>query len=243
MNFKDYLKILNNTWEPEKRKDIFTRMLEVGNFDELSNYHGSSLELNDRELILDAIIKKATLDQLNQLYRFVVSPHDKEKIAAEIDVINYKISIENSKISLKSADESVQNKYDVFISHATEDKARFVRQLANELTNRNVTVWYDELTLKVGDSLRQSIEKGLANSIYGVVVLSPNFFAKKYPQDELNGLTILERKSNKVILPVWLDVDEDYIAKFAPMLADRFAAKASDGMEKVITDLLAVIKP
>ena len=142
---------------------------------------------------------------------------------------------------VKSGDDTFE--WDVFICHATEDKDIFVRQLAKELGLKGLRVWYDEFTLRVGDSLRQSIEKGLAKSRYGIVVLSPNFFAKKWPQDELNGLAVRERRGKKVILPVWLSVDVDYVATYSPMLADRVAAQASDGMAKVISDLLMVIKP
>jgi hypothetical protein len=80
-------------------------------------------------------------------------------------------------------------------------------------------------------------------SRYGIIVLSPAFFAKKWPKDELNGLNIKERDGEKVILPVWLNVNEKYIAEYSPILADRLAAQASDGMEKVVSDLLDVINP
>jgi hypothetical protein len=96
--------------------------------------------------------------------------------------------------------------------------------------------------LKVGDSLRQSIDKGLSKSCYGIVILSPSFFTKKWPQDKLNGLKIKEQNGQKMILPVWLNVDVHYVAKYSLVLADKVAAKASDGMDKVISDLLVVIK-
>ena len=50
--------------------------------------------------------------------------------------------------------------YDLFISHASEDKDDFVRPLANALKSLGVKVWYDEFTLKIGDSLRGSIDRG-----------------------------------------------------------------------------------
>ena len=56
--------------------------------------------------------------------------------------------------------------------------------------------------LKLGDSLRRSIERGLASSRFGVVVLSPRFFAKEWPQKELDGMAALEIEGRKVILPV-----------------------------------------
>lgn len=135
-----------------------------------------------------------------------------------------------------------QFKWDVFISHASEDKDTFVRKLATELQAHGLLVWYDDFTLKIGDSLRKSIDKGLAQSRYGVVVLSPNFFNKNWPQDELNGLVVRERHGEKVILPVWLNVDQDDVAKYSPIIADRVAAKASYGVEKVISSLLEVIR-
>jgi TIR domain len=62
--------------------------------------------------------------------------------------------------------------HDVFICHASEDKDTIVRELAGALRDQHLDVWYDEFSLKVGDSLRQTI---------GVVIISPAFFAKRWP--------------------------------------------------------------
>ncbi|BAZ65486.1 MAG: toll/interleukin-1 receptor domain-containing protein [Pelatocladus maniniholoensis HA4357-MV3] len=86
----------------------------------------------------------------------------------------------------------MSNLYDVFVSHASEDKDIFVRELASRLRQKDYRVWYDELTLKLGDSLRRSIDQGLSQSKYGIVVLSPNFFRKKWTQRELDGLAARE---------------------------------------------------
>lgn len=93
--------------------------------------------------------------------------------------------------------------FDYFISHASEDKDEIVRPLAEGLSKRGVRVWYDEFSLTIGDSLRQSIDRGLASSRYGIVVLSPSFFAKNWPTYELNGLTARQMMGQKVILPIW----------------------------------------
>ena len=82
--------------------------------------------------------------------------------------------------------------WDVFISHAWEDKETVARPLAHALSQAGLSVWYDELTLTLGDGLRRSIDRGLAESRYGVVILSPQFFAKSWPQRELDGLTTRE---------------------------------------------------
>jgi hypothetical protein len=132
--------------------------------------------------------------------------------------------------------------WDLFICHATEDKDEIARPLANALSAKGLKVWYDEFTLKVGDSLRQKIDFGLAHSRYGIVILSQFFFKKNWPQRELDGLAAREdSEGHKVILPVWLHVDRDYVVKFSPTLADRLASRSSDGLDIVVKELLDVI--
>lgn len=134
--------------------------------------------------------------------------------------------------------------YDVFISHASEDKETFVRQLANRLIERNLSVWYDEFSLRVGDGLRDSIDSGLAQSRFGIVVLSSDFFRKPWTKWELDGLVQLENSSNVPrILPIWLDVDHSDILKISPSLANKVAIKSNLGVDFVVRKLLEVIKP
>jgi len=133
--------------------------------------------------------------------------------------------------------------WDVFISHAWEDKEDIARPLAEALRRKGLRVWYDEFTLTLGDSLRRSIDHGLANSRYGVVILSPNFFAKEWSQKELDGLAAREVSGEKVILPVWHNITADQVRKYSPTLADRVAALSERGLEHVVEELLRVIKP
>ena len=120
----------------------------------------------------------------------------------------------------------------LFLSHASEDKQAFVDALAAELRGVH-KVWYDEYSLKVGDSIFESISRGLRTCDYGVVVLSRNFFSKKWTRAELDGLFALERAMHKIILPIWLGVSHKDVLDFSPILADRKAALASDGVESV----------
>ena len=131
--------------------------------------------------------------------------------------------------------------WDAFISHASDDKETFVRPLAAALRSEGVRVWYDELTLTVGDSLRRSIDRGLAHSRFGIVVLCPSFFAKEWPQKELDGLVAREVDGRKVILPVWHGVDAEMIRNFSPLLADRMAVSSAVGMEAVIKALITAM--
>lgn len=133
--------------------------------------------------------------------------------------------------------------WDAFISHASEDKESFVRPLANELRNKGLNIWYDEFTLQVGNSLRSSIDKGLAESDFGIVVLSPDFFQKQWTLQELNGLVALNINLRKAILPIWHNTTAEQVSSYSPTLADRVALKSSDGLEKVVDKLLEIIRP
>jgi len=133
--------------------------------------------------------------------------------------------------------------WDVFICHAWEDKESFVRPLAKALEAKGLRVWFDEFTLTVGDSLRRSIDRGLANSRYGIVVLSPKFFAKEWPQKELDGLASREVSGEKVILPIWHNITAVEVGRYSPTLADRVAVSSSRGLKYVVTELLRAMQP
>lgn len=131
--------------------------------------------------------------------------------------------------------------YDAFISHASEDKDKLVRPLANHLVRMGFQIWYDEFELKVGDSLRESIDRGLVNSQYGIVILSPSFFAKNWPQYELNGLTSREISGRKLILPVWHKITKDDLLAYSPTLADKVAVTTEKKSIKSIAAALAKV--
>ncbi|WP_109698168.1 toll/interleukin-1 receptor domain-containing protein [Chitinophaga deserti] len=135
-------------------------------------------------------------------------------------------------------------KYDVFICHASEDKDDFVRPLAEKLSQQNIIVWYDEFSLSIGDSLSQKIDEGLANSHFGIVVLSPSFFRKPWAKRELSGLTAREMIENKnLILPIWHRVEVSDVLMFSPSLADKRAANSANGINSVIREITNKVKP
>ena len=120
----------------------------------------------------------------------------------------------------------------LFLSHASEDKQAFVNALAEKL-NAVHQVWYDQYSLKVGDSIFESISRGLRTCDYGVVVLSRNFFSKKWTRAKLDRCSLLSGRCTKLFYPVWLGVSYEEVLDFSPILADRKAALASDGVESV----------
>ncbi|MBW3536850.1 MAG: TIR domain-containing protein [Actinobacteria bacterium] len=132
--------------------------------------------------------------------------------------------------------------YDVFISHASEDKEAVARPLAELLIERGVNVWYDDFTLTVGDGLRRSIDRGLAGSRFGVIILSPDFFRKEWPQAELDGLVAKQRASGaKVILPIWHRLTKDDVLGASPTLADLKALNTGVMTLVEIADEIATV--
>lgn len=132
----------------------------------------------------------------------------------------------------------------VFICHASEDKAAIARPLALALRDQHVEVWFDEFSLKVGDSLRETIDRGLAQADFGVVIISRAFFAKRWSRRELNGLVAREMAGeNLLVLPVWHEVDRDFVLQHSPPLADVFAVSSSEGVAQVAAKLLRTIRP
>ena len=113
--------------------------------------------------------------------------------------------------------------YDVFISHASEDKDEIVRSLAKSLQDKGLKVWFDEQTLRIGDSLRQKIDAGLANSKVGLVVLSPAFLKKGWTNYELDGIVTRAVSEEQIMLPIWHNITKQQVMDFSPSLADKVA--------------------
>jgi hypothetical protein len=132
--------------------------------------------------------------------------------------------------------------YDLFLSHAFEDKAAIARPLYSALIAQGVSVWFDEAVLELGDSLRRKIDEGLARCRFGVVILSPAFLSKQWTQRELDGLVARETASGeKAILPIWHQLDRDTLLRFSPPLADRLAGRSEEGIPALVEQILRVL--
>ena len=129
--------------------------------------------------------------------------------------------------------------YDVFISHASEDKDEVVRPLANALLERGLRVWYDEFELRIGDSLRRKIDLGLSNSRFGIVVLSRNFIRKGWTNYELDGIITKAVSGEQLMLPIWHNITKQEIIDYSPSLADKLARNTSTSTIAEIADEIA----
>ena len=137
------------------------------------------------------------------------------------------------------------DEYDVFVSHAWEDKESFVEEFVAELTSLGLSVWYDQSQIKWGDSMREKIERGLSKSRFGVVVISPNYIAegKYWTKAELDGLFQLESVNGKKILPIWHDITKKEVIAYSSIIAGRLAMNTASMTPKEIADKLVELLP
>ena len=136
----------------------------------------------------------------------------------------------------------VEREYDVFISHASEDKPTVVRALADALQSHGLRVWYDEFELRIGDSLRRKIDQGLANSRVGLVVLSRHFTSKGWTNYELDGIVTRAVTGEQKLLPIWHEITKAEVMKFSPSIADKVArSTATHTPEEIAAEIAELL--
>lgn len=115
--------------------------------------------------------------------------------------------------------------YDVFISHAWEDKESFVDEFVDALTALKIKVWYDKDNITWGDSMREKIDNGLKKSKFGIVIISPSYIAegKYWTKKELDGLFQLESINGKKLLPIWHNISKKEVINYSPIIAGKTA--------------------
>lgn len=176
--------------------------------------------------------KKLQQDQLDFQQRL------QQEVQSQTAKLNILIQTNYSSQTVDDTDNQEIKQYDFFISHASEDKEDIVRELAEALKTANFNVWYDEFELHIGDSLRKKIDQGLANSRFGIVIISQNFIRKNWTEYELNGMVAREMNGHKVILPIWHKVTKNEVLAYSPTLADKMALNTSlHSIEDIVNEL------
>lgn len=133
--------------------------------------------------------------------------------------------------------------YDLFLSHASEDKDAVARPLAQALRDRGVSVWFDEFTMPIGDSLRERIDLGISKARFGLVILSKAFFTKGWTKYELDGLVTMSVSGKQTVLPIWHEITKDEVEALSPSLAGRFALSTElFSIEEIADEIADVIK-
>ena len=191
------------------------------------SYHGSlSLENSEPFQILSKFYGetdwKSTTELVFTKRLFIYS--EKQLDEQDLTQLNNAAKLLNLDLQFRSIHfRDVRNKLEKplgFISHDNRDKETVAKPIAINLQKFQCSVWYDEFSLKVGNNLRTTIEKGLKECKKCILILSPSFFSNngwtKTEFDSIFTRQILEKTD--LILPVWYNVTQQEVYEYSPSL-------------------------
>ena len=132
---------------------------------------------------------------------------------------------------------------DVFLCHAWDDRQGAAKELHDLLESRGVSVWFSEKDVGLGVPLLRAIDKGLANSRIGIVLVTPALLrrlpAEGIADKELSALLARER-----LVPVVHGTTYEALRDVSPLLASRSglstAEEAMAGVAAKLAELVAV---
>lgn len=135
-------------------------------------------------------------------------------------------------------DQTGRDRRDLFLCHAWDDRQGVALDLHNLLTGLEVTVWFSEMDVPLGTSLIRKIDKGLANSRAGIVLVTPALFTSLNSDgiaaQELSALLATDR-----VIPIVHGTTFDALRQVSPLLAARSGLDAADysSLEEVATKI------
>ena len=121
-----------------------------------------------------------------------------------------------------------KSKPDTFICHASEDKEAIARPIHEELENVGIYAWLDESEIRLGQSIRQKIDEGLASCRSATVILSRPFFSKNWTQYEMDGIVGRQMQGEILFFPIQHGITIEEIRGYSPSLAGLSLWNSSD---------------
>jgi chromosome segregation ATPase len=203
-----------------------------------------TVDLNNANIMLQKELAKEAKKQQEDAQKDQKKIQDNynRQIRKLQEELTAKVSAQTKRISHQEIMNQDNLQYDVFVSHASEDKETFVKPFVEELKKLGITVWYDNDVIKWGDSIRKKIDEGLRNSKFGIVVISSDFVKKYWTNHELDGLFNLEESGESRILPIWHNISKSEVMKFSPSLAAKMAlSTALMTPEEISKEVLTIL--
>ncbi|WP_454301709.1 toll/interleukin-1 receptor domain-containing protein [Salana multivorans] len=127
---------------------------------------------------------------------------------------------------------------DLFLCHAWADRQGAALELNNLLTGLEVSVWFSEMDVPLGTSLIRKIDKGLAGSRAGIVLVTPALFTSLNNEgiaaQELSALLATDR-----VIPIVHGTTFDELRRVSPLLAARSGLDTASysSLEEVATKI------
>lgn len=160
----------------------------------------------------------------------------------------FRAVLDSAKIVIAIIDDSEwtrrlnMRKPDVFIAHDSRDKTNLARPLAIALSKMGLIVWYDEFSLKPGDRLSASIDKGLTECRHAILLVSKNLLENTtWASTEMSALFTKAVTETNSLIPIWADVDAKTISARSARLADIVAINHSGNVEGLASRIYATV--
>lgn len=127
---------------------------------------------------------------------------------------------------------------DIFLCHAWDDRKNSAKDLYDLLISKNVSVWFSEKDVPLGTSLLREIDKGLAKSKIGIVLVTPRFLERienaGIADKELSALLATDQ-----LIPIVHGTTYEELRDVSPLLASRSGLDSSEETMELISDKLA----
>lgn len=124
----------------------------------------------------------------------------------------------------------------VFVSHSTEDK-QFVGRLVTDLKALKLDVFFDEHSIKIGDSIPTEVFEAIEQSDYMIVVLTPAFLKSGWSKLETDAAIMAKAQGKLKVLPIMAEPCEP-----PPTLKAILYANFTEGYKKGLETLARVFQ-
>ena len=189
--------------------------------------------MNDVQIFYDTYLKNHALGQRMHTLLFMRSTGAFEELVSCLESVRGDDAFVNEKNGVSTVNIPKYRakdvpEYDVFISHASKDKADLVEELYQSLNKLGVAIFYDTESLEWGDNWKDRILNGTKKAEFAIIVISENFFDREWTERELSEfLNRQNRNGQKLILPILHNITVSQLREKYPSVADLQAIDSS----------------
>ncbi len=127
---------------------------------------------------------------------------------------------------------------DAFLCHAWDDRAGIAKELHDMLESRGVSVWFSEKDVQLGSTLLRDIDRGLAKSRVGIVLVTPALLRR------LSGEGIADKElsallARDLLVPIVHDTTYEALRDVSPLLGSRSGLSTEEESMSAIADKIA----
>lgn len=146
-------------------------------------------------------------------------------------------------LSLTPIRESVEERAsldlrDAFLCHAWDDRQGAAKELHDLLVSLGVKVWFSEKDVALGAPLLRAIDKGLANSRIGIVLVTPAL-VRRLPTESIADKELSALLAGERLVPVVHNTTYDALREVSPLLASRAGLNTADESMAIVAAKLA----